>query len=195
MNIRTLVLTTLLLPVLGTQFACTHRFPDPRRFEAEIVGFEQQDKLRSPPQGAIVLTGSSSMARWNNQAQAALAPLTVIPRGFGGSVMHDLLYYLDRALVYKPRAIVIYEGDNDTADPGIPDASIAVDLGQIIARITRNCRRRVSTCCRSSPACHDRPPGPQPSRSMRSTGRSPRRTRWCITSTSPRRCWPRTAKS
>jgi lysophospholipase L1-like esterase len=136
MNIRTLVLTTLLLPVLGAQLACTHRFPDPRRFEAEIVDFEQQDKLRSPPQGAIVLTGSSSMARWNNQAQAALAPLTVIPRGFGGSVMHDLLYYLDRvALVYKPRAIVIYEGDNDTADPGIPDASIAVDLGQIIARI------------------------------------------------------------
>jgi lysophospholipase L1-like esterase len=84
-----------------------------------------------------VLTGSSSIARWNSQASAALAPLTVIPRGFGGSTMHELLYYLDRvALVYKPRAILIYEGDNDTAaDPPVPNEAIVADLQTIIARI------------------------------------------------------------
>ncbi len=136
MKIRVLLATALLLPVLGTS-ACAQKFPDPQRFESEIVRFEQQDKLQRPPEGAIVLTGSSSIARWNNQAQAALAPLTVIPRGFGGSVMHDLLHYLDRvALVYKPRAILIYEGDNDTgASPRIPDESILADLRQIIATI------------------------------------------------------------
>jgi lysophospholipase L1-like esterase len=107
------------------------------RFEKDILEFERQDRLNPPPQGAIVLTGSSSIARWNGQAPAALAPLTVIPRGFGGSVMHDLLHYLDRvALAYKPRAILIYEGDNDTGgNPPIANEAILGDLRQIIARI------------------------------------------------------------
>ncbi len=51
--------------------------------------------------------------------------------------MHDVLHYLDRvALVYRPRAILIYEGDNDTGgSPRIPDESIIADLKQIIARV------------------------------------------------------------
>lgn len=112
-------------------------YPDPARFEGEILRYEQQDRAQMPPAGAIVLTGSSSIARWGAQAPGALAPLTVIPRGFGGSTMHDLLHYLDRvALVYKPCAILIYEGDNDTtANPAIPNDAIVADLRRIIARI------------------------------------------------------------
>lgn len=130
-------LVLLLAWMACAQLAQAQQFPDPQRFESAIVEFERQDKLARPPEGAIVLTGSSSIARWNNQAAAALAPLTVIPRGFGGSVMHDLLHYLDRvALVYKPRAILIYEGDNDTGgNPPIPNELILRDLQQIIARV------------------------------------------------------------
>lgn len=117
--------------------AQTQEYPDPKRFENEILAFEQLDKVSPPPADAIVLTGSSSIARWNAEAPAALAPLTVIARGFGGSTMHDLAYYLDRvALGYKPRAILIYEGDNDTAaEPPVPNNAIVADLKQIIARI------------------------------------------------------------
>ena len=97
--------------------------------------FERQDRLDPQAEGAIVLTGSSSIARWNDQAVAALAPLTVIPRGFGGSVMGDVLYHLERvALRYKPRAILIYEGDNDTSY-GIPENKILGQLNEIIAKI------------------------------------------------------------
>ena len=111
--------------------------PDPGRFEETIQRFEALDLANPPPTGAIVLTGSSSIARWNVQAAKALAPLTVIPRGFGGSVMNDVLHYLDRvAINYRPRAILIYEGDNDTGrSPPIPTETILDQLRQIIARI------------------------------------------------------------
>lgn len=117
--------------------AQAQNLPDPTRFEATIQRFEEQDRLDPPPEGAILLTGSSSIARWNDQAAAALAPLTVIPRGFGGSIMHDVLHYLDRvALNYEPRAILIYEGDNDTgvADYGLTRDMILAQLEEIIAR-------------------------------------------------------------
>ena len=81
------------------------------------------------------MTGSSSIARWNDQAASALAPLTVIARGFGGSTMQEALYHLDRvALRYKPRAILIYEGDNDTWGR-IPEDEIVDNFKQIVAKV------------------------------------------------------------
>jgi hypothetical protein len=111
--------------------------PDPTRFEAEIQRFEAQDKENPPPRGAIVLTGSSSITRWNDRSVKDLAPLTVIPRGFGGSVMNDVLHYVDRVIIkYEPRAVLIYEGDNDTdASRALPKAMILDQLSRIIAKM------------------------------------------------------------
>ena len=111
--------------------------PDPERFENAILRFELLDRENPPPADAIVLTGSSSIARWNDQAAQALAPLTVIPRGFGGSVMNDVLHFLDRvAITHRPRAILIYEGDNDTGmSQPIPTETILDQLRRIIERV------------------------------------------------------------
>ncbi len=129
---KTLVLTLLLALAA---FSANAQNLDPTRFENAIAAFEAKDKLAMPPQGAILLTGSSSIARWNDQAAEALAPLSVIPRGFGGSVMGDVLHYLDRvALVYKPRAILIYEGDNDTSY-NLPEEKIVGQFEDIVERI------------------------------------------------------------
>ncbi|MCD6598513.1 MAG: hypothetical protein J7L04_12540 [Bacteroidales bacterium] len=92
------------------------KYPDPERFENAIRQFEISDSILAPPAGAIVCIGSSSMRGWHSSIKEDLTPLTIIPRGFGGSNMNDALYYADRIVLnYKPRAIVIYEGDNDIA--------------------------------------------------------------------------------
>lgn len=91
-------------------------WPDPTRWEDQIAAFEAADKESMPPTGAIVATGSSSMRGWHGTIKRDLAPLTIIPRGFGGSNYNDLYHYLERVVVpYKPRAVLIYEGDNDVA--------------------------------------------------------------------------------
>ena len=129
-------LITLLLFVFASTASLAQELPDPTRFEDAIQRFEEADRANPPPEGAIVLTGSSSIMFWNNDAPADLAPLTVIPRGFGGSVMHDLLHYLDRVvLTYKPRAVLIYEGDNDTGRNNIPNDLIMQHVREGIDRI------------------------------------------------------------
>jgi len=109
---------------------------EPQRFAADIEKFESADQVSPPPEGAVLVTGASSVVRWHPTIKEDLAPLTVIPRGFGGSTMEDALYWLDRvALAYKPRAIVIYEGDNDTGRFAVPPAKIAEQFGAIVGKI------------------------------------------------------------
>lgn len=109
---------------------------DPTRFEEAVRAFEAEDRAMMPPEGAIVVTGSSSIRRWHPSLKQDLAPLTVIPRGFGGSTMQDVEHFLERlVLAYKPRAVVIYEGDNDTGAYGVPPAEIAGRLEAIVDRI------------------------------------------------------------
>jgi lysophospholipase L1-like esterase len=89
-------------------------YPPPERMEKPIINFETKDAQTPPPKGAIVAIGSSSMRGWHNTIQDDLAPLTIIPRGFGGSNMNEALYFADRIVIpYEPRAILLYEGDND----------------------------------------------------------------------------------
>jgi lysophospholipase L1-like esterase len=97
-------------------------WPDPERFRDAIAKFEQADAEAMPPSNAVVCIGSSSMRGWHGTIREDLAPLEVIPRGFGGSTMNDALYYVDRIVIpYHPRAVVVYEGDNDVAGGMAPE--------------------------------------------------------------------------
>lgn len=102
--------------VIGPTQGIAQIQPDPTRYESSILAFEDQDFISPPPNHAVLLVGSSSIGLWNEQAPVDLSPFTVVPRGFGGSVMNDVIYYFDRIVAkYNPRAIVLYEGDNDLA--------------------------------------------------------------------------------
>jgi len=84
-------------------------------WESSIRKFEEQDKINPPKLGCIVFTGSSSIARWETLVDE-MKPLDVINRGFGGSQYSDLNQYAKRIVIgYQPRAVVVYEGDNDLA--------------------------------------------------------------------------------
>ena len=96
--------------------------PDPARFEKEIHAFEKTDSHQTPPAGAVLFTGSSTVKNWHKELAADFKGLTVIGRGFGGSNMNDLLHYMDKVVLkYQPRAVVVYEGDNDLKEGLSPD--------------------------------------------------------------------------
>ncbi|MBE65536.1 MAG: hypothetical protein CMQ30_02555 [Gammaproteobacteria bacterium] len=117
-----------------TQTSFAQYQPDPVRYESQIISFEEQDFADPPPNNAVLLVGSSSIRFWNNSA-AELAPLTAINRGFGGSVMNDVIYYFDRIISkYNPRAIVLYEGDNDLAW-GLTPSTILSQFDKLIGMI------------------------------------------------------------
>lgn len=112
-------------------------YPSPLKFEKDIAKFEAADEQAMPPQGAVVVAGSSSVRMWHGQLAQDLAPLTVVGRGFGGSNMNDLLYYSDRIILkYQPRAVVIYEGDNDIAQ-GVSPTLIAQTFEKLLDKIDK----------------------------------------------------------
>ncbi len=85
-------------------------------WEPAIRNFEEQDKAHPPAPGCIVFAGSSSIRFWDTLV-SDMQPLDVINRGFGGSEFSDLDQYVDRIVIaYHPRAVVVYEGDNDLAE-------------------------------------------------------------------------------
>lgn len=106
-----------------------------QRFESQILAFEKEDKNQMPESGGIIFTGSSSIRMWKT-ANEDMGELAVINRGFGGSTLPDLLYYLDRiVLPYKPRCIVLYEGDNDITNEEITPEVVLNNLKTYQKRI------------------------------------------------------------
>ena len=110
-------------------------YPDPERFQAAIDAFLAADAESPPPKGAVVATGSSSMRGWHGRIAEDLAPLTLIPRGFGGSNMKDVRHFLDELVLrHEPRAVLLYEGDNDAA-AGVTPKQILAHFDAIAAGI------------------------------------------------------------
>lgn len=84
-------------------------------WEPAIAAFEAQDRRQPPPPGLVLFVGSSSIRLWDNLT-ADMAPVPVLKRGISGAHLRDLLYYADRWIMpYRPRAVVIYAGENDLA--------------------------------------------------------------------------------
>lgn len=125
---RNLLLLLLFVGIINYSFG-----QDPKRFANDIKNFQELDKQK-PSEGDILFVGSSSIRFWTT-LQQDFPEYEVLNRGFGGSHMSDLLFYLDElVLKYKPRKVFIYEGDNDINDKE-DSAAILKEAQEIVKKI------------------------------------------------------------
>ncbi|HHG83456.1 MAG TPA: hypothetical protein ENJ82_01805 [Bacteroidetes bacterium] len=82
-------------------------------YEKAIIAFEKMEQDSPSTKGGIVFTGSSSIRKWETLVED-MAPLPVINRGFGGSIIRQVSFYANRFLIpLAPQLIVFYCGEND----------------------------------------------------------------------------------
>ena len=111
------------------------KFAPPGRWKENIEKFKEQDGKNPPPQNAVLFAGSSSIVGWDTQKW--FPDIKTINRGFGGSYVIDSLYYADSIITpYKPKTIVFYAGDNDTADKKPPEMIFA-DFKALIIKVRK----------------------------------------------------------
>lgn len=130
-----LVLITALIFNCGpTPTAAPEITVDPLRFSDAISDFKSADSLNKPQMKSVLFVGSSSIRGWKTLS-SDFPELNVLNRGFGGSHMSDLLFYMDDLVFpYHPNAIIVYEGDNDIAAGKTPEKVLA-DYNTFVSRV------------------------------------------------------------
>lgn len=87
--------------------------PELRQYDTEMGRWRAQTDAAPYETGRTVFTGSSSIRFWE-QLQEDLADWAPIQRGFGGSVLWELVNYIDETVLrHEPNAVVIFSGTND----------------------------------------------------------------------------------
>lgn len=83
-----------------------------KNWDPSIRSFEKADQESRPRARTLLLTGSSSIRKWD--LQKSFPGKQMINRGFGGSELSDAILYFDRiVLPHDPRVVFLYAGDND----------------------------------------------------------------------------------
>jgi hypothetical protein len=99
LSTKGILLIFLLLQCSLALFAQNHPF------ETEIKAFAKSDSVVAPLQGKIVFVGSSSFAKWKDINQY-FPGYPIINRGFGGSVLLDVIHYVLFSLNALRRALI-----------------------------------------------------------------------------------------
>jgi hypothetical protein len=141
-NRHSLSLPTFLLTIAAGCAAAKAAEPPPdpaleRQLATEVAQYVAADRVAAPAHCQVLFVGSSSIVMWREALARDMAPLPVIDRGFGGSHIEYVNRWFDElVLPYKPRAIVLYAGENDL-DAGKSVARVVSDFDEFMARKTR----------------------------------------------------------
>ena len=127
-NLLPIVLIVMLATLMRVQAQ------DPTRFADDVQAYNQaHHSLKERP---IVFVGSSSILKWEDVGDR-YTDYPILNRGFGGSQMSDLLYYLEDLVIrYNPKQVFIYEGDNDIAS-GKSREQILSDTKEVVGGILK----------------------------------------------------------
>lgn len=107
-----LIRVALLLVAVGTLVSVSEA--QETRWAPAMAAFVEADRAMPPPENHVVFTGSSSIVRWD--LEKWFPDQNFINRGFGGSEISDAIHHIDTVVLkHKPRLVVFYSGDNDTA--------------------------------------------------------------------------------
>ncbi len=113
MEIRSVFFTLFLFMTSAAVGQVSEPYTRAAGWEKEIAAMEEIDRRQSPPENAILFTGSSSIRMWSSLGND-FPSIKFINRGFGGSHLEDLVHFAPRiVLPYKPKIIVVYSGEND----------------------------------------------------------------------------------
>jgi lysophospholipase L1-like esterase len=122
----------VLVPIAAA-WALQEKEAPEKRWEKTIQEFEKWDTKNAWPKKPVLFAGSSSIRMW--PTRDAFPELPLINRGFGGSQISDVNYFIERiVLKYKPRLIVFYCGDNDISVGKSPEQVFA-DYQEFVSRV------------------------------------------------------------
>jgi lysophospholipase L1-like esterase len=109
---------------------------DPQRFarwEKEVAAIEKRLAADPPKPGCVIFAGSSSVRLWDLKKSFPGAGYVNV--GFGGSQIPDCTHFAGRLIApHKPRAVVLYAGDNDIA-AGRPPEQVLADFQAFCAAV------------------------------------------------------------
>lgn len=96
------------------------------RWEKEVAAVEARLAKDKPAAGGVVFAGSSSVRLW--KLDESFPGKGYVNVGFGGSEVRDTTHFAPRLLLpLRPRAVVLYAGDNDLANGRTPQ-QVAADF-------------------------------------------------------------------
>jgi lysophospholipase L1-like esterase len=111
--LKKIALISVLLVSLQEYAVAQNNYQRSHLWEKEITAFALSDKKDFPKKGKVLFVGSSSIRGWRT-LQKDFPSIYTINRGFGGSHLEDVNFYLSQIVFpYKPELIVLYAGEND----------------------------------------------------------------------------------
>jgi lysophospholipase L1-like esterase len=134
---KKLFFSLILLVILSFAMAAQESYNRANLWENEIAAFAAADKKEFPKTGGVLFVGSSSIRGWKT-VQSDFAEFQVLNRGFGGSHLEDVNHYFaEIVLPYKPKLIVLYEGENDVT-AGKTIERVVADYKKFVALVREN---------------------------------------------------------
>jgi len=123
--------------LLGANYFALAQNSTPHPFQDEINAFAKADSLHSPVKNSILFVGSSSFRKWTD-INDYFPGYPIINRGFGGSVLTDVIYYAKETILkYHPKQIYIYCGENDIASSEAVTPEIVLTRFKDLLKIIR----------------------------------------------------------